>query len=148
MTLAIREASGLTDIGGVSVREASGLTAISEIWVREAAGLVKVFSSFSDAGLSVVPTSAFGYTTSHASQRINTYSVTVTVSPAGPVDSVVWTFDDIGWEALSPGSLTTAFRSPSVGPSDTETTIATCTVTRGAVVATIGVTLSCSNFGT
>lgn len=144
----VREPLGVSAIGGVTVREPSGATIIGSIKGRDASNtLVTLFSAFGGGGdLSASPPSVSGYTSSHAPQRINTTTVTITVA-SGTVDAVAWSFDDAGWEAINPTSLTTAFRSPVVGPGDTATTTAHCTVTRGAVDASVAVDLTCSNFG-
>lgn len=148
MTLHVRDAGGSSAIAYARVRDAGGLSDLGYIRVQDAGGVNVVFSAFGgDSGLIASPTIVYGSTNSHAFQRINTGSTTVTVSPAGPVDSVGWAFDDTGWDAINPTSLTTAFRSPPVGPGDTAIVFATCTVTRGGVPASVDVTAQCSNFG-
>jgi hypothetical protein len=141
--IGVRTASGLKDIASVYVRTASGLKEIGEVWVRTASGLKQVFGSFS---LSASAETVYGSSSSHGSIRINTSSVTITPTPAGAVTSVAWS-GPAGWDALSPSSLTTSFRSPVIGPSDGSDATFTCTVMRGGSTATIDVGASVTNFG-
>ena len=143
MTFLVRESSGSTEIGEIGVREGAGLSPISEMWVRDASGLVQVFGSFS---LTPSHTDVSGSTSSFSPIRINTTPVVVTVHPAGSVDSILWTID-AAWQAISPTSLMTSFRSPELDYGDSASTTATCTVTRGTATAHIDVNAFCTNLG-
>ena len=144
MSLSVRDASGLSEIGEVWVRDGSGLSQIAEVWVRDPSGLSQVFGAFS---LSASPQWAEGSVNSKASLRVSTNSVTVAPKPSGSVSSVSWLVDTDGWDVLNPTSLTTAFRSPPIDPGDSQTATATCTVTRGSQSAFVSIPLIASNFG-
>lgn len=144
MTVNVRTSSGLKDIGEVWLRTSGGLKQIGEIWVRTAAGLKQVFGSFS---ASAIPGDVYGYTSSHAPVTVSTSSTTVTVSPPGAA-TYSWAAADPGWTAISPTSATTAFRYAGLGPDQTESTVFTCTVTRGAATIPVDVSAQVTNLGT
>ncbi|QDZ07447.1 hypothetical protein FPZ24_08110 [Sphingomonas panacisoli] len=145
--ITLRTPSGLKEVAPY-VRTATGLKQVGEVWLRTAAGLKKVFSSFGgDTGLTATPNAVYGSTNSHAFQRIGTGQTTITIAGGGGFDSIGWAFDDTGWDVITPGSLTTGFRSPPVGPGDTALTTITCTVTKGGIPATVELTAECSNYG-
>lgn len=143
MSLSVRDAAGLSEIGEVWVRDGSGLSQVAEIWVRDASGLSQVFGSFK---LVASPDTASGSTSSHGSPQITTNAVSVTPNPPGAA-TYAWTFSDGGWSALNSSSPTTAFRSPPVAAGDEITTTATCTATRGTATASVDVPVQVDNFG-
>lgn len=144
MTLNVRTSGGLKEIGSIFVRTSSGLKEIGEVWVRTAAGLKQIFGAFS---AKAVPGILSGTGYSHSGIRVTTSGwTTVTLSPSDMTGAtIVWSSPDPGWDAVNPGSFTTAFRSPVLGLATEATTTFQGTVTKGSDTADVFVSVSCSN---
>lgn len=144
MTLHIRDGAGQSAIAKVRVRDASGISLIGQIRVRDPSNtLVSIFGAFS---ATAAPSPVYGSTFSHAPVTVSTAETTVTVTPAGAA-TYSWSAADPGWVATAPTSATTAFRYAGLAPSDTQSTVWTCTVTRGSFTTTVAVNAQVDNYG-
>lgn len=119
--------SAFKDIATMKWRDASNtLRTAAQVYMRDSGGLAPVFSPMS---VTVYPAYANGSVYSVGAPRATTNSVTATAAGGTAPYSVEWTFTEAGWEAINPTLLTTAFRSPSLPPSDPQFTTITCTLT-------------------
>lgn len=107
--------------------------ALKQLWQNDEAGTPRLIFSVSDGisgdGASVSPAYVSGTGRSGASIRVTTTgSVTISLVRPSPT-SLVWTFDDAGWNEVSPGALSTSFRSPALDPGEDASTHARVTAT-------------------
>lgn len=150
----LRESGGLTEIGGVFVREASGLTEIGEVYLREASGLTLVWSLTSDLAATASPPSVYGAAASPIAVAVTTGSTTASATGGVEPYSYHWTIVDDGigppttWEAVTPNSASTQFRTSPLAAGEDAAGTATCTVTddRGNTAQAI-VNVSAVNYG-
>jgi len=118
-----RELSQLTqiDTDGVTVRE------LAELWQNDANGVPRlIYSASGGHGATVSPEYAQGSRNSRIPGSVTTSTVAITLSRPSPTD-LIWTFNDPGWSVASPGALSTAFRSPTLGANSDAATTATLT---------------------
>ncbi len=140
-----REISQITqvDVDGTTVRQ------LAELWQNDASGVPRLIFSAGGggSGASVAPDYVQGSRSSRNAQPVTTSPVTVTLGRGSPT-SLVWSFADGGWSSASPGSLSTSFRSPPLGPDSEAATTAfvTATYSSGPDAVSNTISLFASNF--
>lgn len=146
MTVKVRDAGGLATISAIKVRTADGLKTLSQLSIRDADGLHSLLTAME---VTAAPTTTYGYGSSGVAIRITTNACTATVVGGYAPFTYAWEAADTGWDAVSPSSPSTLFRSPPVNAGADAFTIFTCTVTDagGNVVVSNNVEASVANTG-
>ncbi len=112
----IRDASNtLRTVKSVKMRDGSNaLRTISVVKMRDAGNVLRTVRSGSGGGSSgavLAPALVQGSVYSSGSPRATTNAAYITMSVGAAPYTVIW-YPDTDWSAISPLSLTTAFRSP------------------------------------
>ena len=150
--IALREASGVSNVGAIVLREAAGVVDVGEVYLREASGLAEIYSAAgggSDAFTVDVPPNAYGYGNSMSPVSVTTEIVTATPTGGTGPFTYLWSGVGAGWTITNPTSPSTALRADSVPPADGLSTSAACAVTdvNGNTVVSSAVAAEVYNFG-
>lgn len=150
--IALREASGVSNVGAIVLREAAGVVDVGEVYLREASGLAEIYSAAgggSDAFTVDVPPNAYGYGNSMSPVSVTTEIVTATPTGGTGPFNYLWSGSGSPWTITNPTSPSTAFRAAAVPPADSVVGSFSCAVTdaNGNVVNSGAVSAEASNFG-
>lgn len=141
----------LRTVSSIQVRDSGNvLRTVSGGFLRDPSAASRPFAGVGGMTVTVTPDSAFGYGSSHAPIIITTTSVTASVEGGTAPFTYSWAAEFSSFDAVSPTSATTIFRSDAVGPGDTATDNFVCTVTdaHGQTAASAPIPATASNFGT
>jgi len=146
----VRDASGtLRTIASVSARDtASALKAVSGIYVRDSGAVLRTISGGGSLSATLSPANLYGYGYSPGAINVTTGgSGTVSITGGTPPYTVDYTLSESGWEAVSPSSLVTPFRSPPLSGSEESNTLIYATVQDALsnVVITNTISAFCQN---
>lgn len=125
--ISARDSGGLSGIGAIRVRDASNvLVDLAQMSIRDGTGLYPLLVSFS---VLASPDYNYGFGSSGVPIQVVTNPCGVTVTGGSPPYTYLWVMDDPTWEAVTPTSPSTLFRSPLLNSGDSSATTATCEVT-------------------
>ena len=144
-------ASAAKTLAAISARDVSvALKTVTVVKMRDADNVLQTIGGGSFGySATAAPTLVVGSGYSGSSIQVTTPYATVTVAGGVAPFTYSWTPVDMDWEAVSPDSAVTPFRSPMIPPGDTVETTFTCTVTdnNGASTVTNPVTARARNLG-